>query len=229
MKKIFALLAVFGFFTNTAYGEAVTITKDDVTSALDIEAAINTATGFGSEPGIVILDGSKGSFTYTGPDKSINIAVSNLKLLGIKGATIINCDDGLFFDGVTAGNILIKGIAFQCTGDGIDGLPGLWENVRVQNNLFKAASFGIIIRNPVNWRIRNNTITAGTGQVQAAVAFIGGTDSTIENNALTAFNGVALTNFFASASTGNRVVRNHIEAFERECFWMEKPPKTGWR
>ena len=74
--------AILVLLTATAYGGTVTLTKDDVASARDIEAAIVTATNFGSEAGVVILDGSSGAFTYTEPDKSINIFVSNLDSAG---------------------------------------------------------------------------------------------------------------------------------------------------
>jgi hypothetical protein len=117
---MFCLLLPFGLLSVQAHAGTVTLTSADVVSALDIEAAIQSATAGGTEPGIVILDGSMGAFEYTNGDRSINIrGVSDFTLRGINAASIVNCADGLFFDAVPVNNILIERIVFDCLGNGI--------------------------------------------------------------------------------------------------------------
>lgn len=215
MKGMPALLTVCSLCIGIAHAGTITLTRNDVASALDIEAAINTATNFGTTPGTVILNGSQGDFVYSGLDRSINMQVSNLTLRGSNGATIANCDDGLFFDDVALQNILVEDITFQCTGDGIDGF-GLSQrkNVTIKENIFETGIFGISINNPVEWKILGNVIVAGTEPGQTAIALFGGKDSRIVGNTLIAAQGIRLGTEGTLVSTGNRVIGNRIAALD---------------
>jgi len=182
----------------------VTIYADQVTSAVDIEAAINTATAQGTRPGTVILDGSKGPFILTADDKSINIFASNLNLRGKNNAIVSGCDDGLFFDDFPLGHILIEQIAFLCTGDGIDA-PVAFDNVIIRNNLFQAGGSGIIIDGPSsNWTISNNIIVARDNGIWV----MRGKQITISNNHLAS----KTTGINLQATSTIRVRNNAINA-----------------
>lgn len=218
MKALPTILVACCACSAAAHAGTVTLTSNDVTSAPDIEAAINTATNFGTEKGTVILDGSQGEFVYSGPfplDTSINVFRSNFTLRGINNATIANCDDGLFFDDFALDDIVIEDMTFHCTGDGIDG-AGLSQrtDVIIRRNVFETGIFGIIQNNAIRWSIMNNTINAGTIPAQTAVALFGGRDSSVVNNSLSAFRGVWLTSESGLHSTGNQVTNNRIEALE---------------
>lgn len=145
-----------------AGGQPVILTATDVTSALDIEQALDSATQSGSKPGVVILDGSKGNFVFTGDDKSINVGLSHFRLIGIHHATIANCDDGLFFNASAVSDIQIQSITFKCVGNGItDGtLSAPRHNISVHNNTFQVLKNGILISEISDWKIFNNTINA---------------------------------------------------------------------
>jgi hypothetical protein len=78
MKKFAIFLIIAALFTlgNAPQGKTaaeVVLNASQVTSARDIEMAIDTATANGTRPGIVTLDGSQGKFIYTGDDRSINL------------------------------------------------------------------------------------------------------------------------------------------------------------
>ncbi len=70
MKKILIFLTIFSlliplhsvFSASNTQENIVILTADQVTSAVDIEAAIINATAGGNRFGTVILDGSKGPF-----------------------------------------------------------------------------------------------------------------------------------------------------------------------
>jgi hypothetical protein len=70
-------------------------------------------------------------------DKSLNIFVSNLTLRGINQAIIDPCDDGLFFDDFPLHDILVEGITFLCTGDGVEA-TGTFKGVTLRDNFFLA-------------------------------------------------------------------------------------------
>lgn len=215
MKGIPTLLAVCGLYIGSAHAATITLTRNDVTSALDIEAAINTATNFGTTPGTVILNGSQGDFVYSGPDQSINIQMSNLTLRGSNGATIANCDDGLFFDDIAVQNISVEDITFQCSGDGIDGTGlSVRKNVTLKDNVFETGIFGISINNAVEWTLLGNIVVAGTDPGQTAIALFGSKDSRIVGNTVVAAQGIRLGTEGSLVSSGNQVIGNRIVALD---------------
>ena len=137
MKKLAFLLIIAALVSlgNAPLGKPgaeVTLDASQVTSASDIEQAIETATAYGTRPGTVILDGSQGKFEYDGADRSINLYYSNITLRGVNKATIGNCDDGVFFDDFTVNNIVIEGIGFACLGGHAVCAPGAsrWPRAR---------------------------------------------------------------------------------------------------
>ena len=114
----------------------VTLTAGQVSSAVEIEAAAKRATADGTRPGTVVLDGRDGPFVYTGDDRSINIFVSDLTLLGVNGAKIEKCADGLFFDDFPLENIRVEGIEFDCTAHGVAAF-GVFNEVTLRGNIFR--------------------------------------------------------------------------------------------
>ena len=156
------ILLLLPFQPAQADGEdTVTLTADQVSGAMDIELAIARATADGTRPGTLILDGAAGAFVFTSDDRSINIAVSNLQLLGANFAVIENCADGLFFDDVPGGNVLVEGISFICDGGGVAGLTP-FERVVLRGNYFQVGGMGITIHGtPSHWTISGNKFTAG--------------------------------------------------------------------
>jgi parallel beta-helix repeat protein len=172
MKKFTHLLIIAMLFT---LGNApmswtkseVVLDASQVTSARDIEMAIDTATAFGSRPGIVTLDGSKGKFEYTGDDRSINLYYSNITIRSFNWATIGNCDNGVFFDDTTANNIVIEGVELVCLNGHSVYAPflGQHHNVVLRNNYFESGSAPAInILQGDYWTISGNQILSlGTG------------------------------------------------------------------
>jgi hypothetical protein len=138
-----------------------TLTAEQVSSAVDIEAAIKSATGDGTRLGTVILDGRNGAFVFTGNDRSVNMFVSNLTLRGVNHAVIQNCGDGLYFDNFPLTNILVEGIEFVCEGEGA-AARGAFENVTLFNNIFRAGRNGIGMGgSSSDWLISQNVIETG--------------------------------------------------------------------
>ncbi len=168
MKRAASILFLFLLFIpfQTAAGysldnKAVTLTAKQVDGAEDIEAAIQQATLGGTRRGTVTLDGRDGAFVFTGSDRSINLFVSNLTLLGANQAVIQNCDDGLFFDDFPLKNILVEGIVFLCAGDGLEA-AGSFQNVTLRSNMFQAGANGIAISGASSgWLVTGNVIQAG--------------------------------------------------------------------
>ncbi len=208
MKKIALLISIAMLFTlgNAPMGGTnteVTLNADQVTSASDIESAIETATNNGSRPGVVTLDSSKGDFTYTGDDRSINIYYSNITLRSRNGAEITNCGDGIFFDDFVTDNIVIEGIRFVGENGVIAGY-GTHRNVTIKNNVFIANSFAISAQGADGWIITGNH-AVGNGTV---INLFETTEAIITNNAL-----VGSTQGFGiylDHSIGNTVRHNMI-------------------
>jgi parallel beta-helix repeat protein len=172
--SLFLVLLLTSLLTTPAAATAppniITLTADQVAGANDIEAAIISATAEGTRPGTVILDGRNGPFIYTGDDRSLNLFVSGLTLRGVNGATIQNCDDGLFFDDFPLKYILVEGIAFYCGGDGV-AAGGAFRNITLRNNTFQTGGFGISLGGSShNWLIANNTISAGADGIRISDA-----------------------------------------------------------
>jgi nitrous oxidase accessory protein NosD len=166
----------------------IRLTADQVAGANDIEAAIIKATENGTHPGTVILDGKNGPFVFTAPDKSLNIFVSSLTVRGENEAAIMNCDDGLFFEGAPIHDILVEKITFNCTGDGVEA-TGEFHDVTLRKNNFQVAYYGIVTRGAsTGWRITENRVQAGWDGIRMT----GAKDTEITKNEITGINGVIL-------------------------------------
>ena len=216
MKKLtfLLLIAVLVTLGNAPMGKPtseVILDASQVTSALDIEHAIDIATAYGTRPGVVTLDSSKGKFEYAaGVDRSINIYFSNITLRSMNRATIGNCDDGVFFDDMTTDNIVIEGVAFGCLGGHAVYAPFLSQhhNVILRNNYFESGIYPAIdILQGDYWTITGNQILSlGIG------IFLNETGGTlIRNNMIQANIGVVLYN----SGYDNRVLNNNITAWWR--------------
>jgi Right handed beta helix region len=211
LMRIFAvaMLMVLGNISVSQPGSMVNLNASQVSSARDIEEAIEAATGFGQHAGIVILDGSQGKFIYTGADRSINIYYSNVTLKGIHGAIIGNCDDGIFFDDVIANNLTIDGLGFVCkAGHGIIA-PSLAEH---HNGIVRDAyietgeNSAIYLLQGDGWTITNSHI-----QSYGDAIYLDETgDNFIRNSEIIGGTGIVLYN----SGYNNRVVNNHIIAWQ---------------
>ena len=142
-------------------GNKITLTASMVTSAIDIENAIQTVTRQGARPGTIILDGSEGPFVYSGPDRSINLFYPNLTLRGVNAAHLTNADDGFFFDDLPADNIRIEDLYIDSRGGGVVGL-GQHANIVISGNTFRAEGAAIEVNHGRRWTITGNTILAGS-------------------------------------------------------------------
>ena len=195
----------------------ITLTADQIDSADDIEAAIISATAQGTRPGTVILDGRNGAFVFTRDDRSLNIFVSNLTLRGVNQAMIENCDDGLFFDNFPLKNILVEGIAFFCTGDGVDSI-GAFENVTLRNNIFRAGLSGINMDRPSSdWLITDNLIQAD----RYGIAITGANNFVITDNHISGNVGI-----FLQQCSQFHVRKNAIHASEQGVLLAQESWKN---
>jgi len=226
-------------------GDTVTLTADQVSGAMDIELAIAQATADGTRPGTLILDGAAGAFVFTSDDRSINIAVSNLRLLGANFAVIENCADGLFFDNVPGGNVLVEGISFICDGGGVGGLTP-FERVVLRGNVFMVGGMGITIHGtPSHWTISGNKFTAGgvgadsVGADGVGMEFNGGSGFIVTRNEVRSNMGVKMrevsgfdlrSNLIRAAdtgvlltpgATGNKLESNTITGVQRAGIALE--------
>lgn len=202
---IIAMLITLGNAPIRKDSSEIVLDASQVTSARDIEAALDAATAYGTRPGTVILDGSKGKFEYTEADRSINIYYSNITIRSFNWATIGNCDDGIFFDDTTANNILIEGVEFVCWSGHAVYAPflGQHHNVILRKNYFESgAAPAINILQGDGWIITGNQILSlGTG------IFLNETGSTlIRRNTIQAEIGIELYN----SGYNNKVTDNKI-------------------
>jgi nitrous oxidase accessory protein NosD len=184
MKRIalFLLVAMLFMLGNAPMdGEIteVTLNASQVTSAADIEMAIDAATDHGQRPGIVTLDSSAGEFVYTADDRSINIYYSNITLRSKNGAVITNCGDGIFFDDFVTDNIIIEGIRFIGE-NGIIAAFGTHRNVTIRNNVIIANSYAIGATKAEGWTITGNFAVGNATVIQ----LLESTETRIANNSL---------------------------------------------
>lgn len=193
----------------------VTLTALQVRSAVDIEAAIQQATAQGTRPGTVLLDGKKGVFVLSGPDRSVNIFVSNLILRGINNPVIQGCADGLFFDDFPLVHIRVENITFVCDANGIVA-SGAFKDVTVRNNLFRAASYGIGLGGASSgWLITGNVIQSGAD----AVRIHGAERVVITNNHLMGTIGVALFGCTTFQVRRNTITASHQGVLLAQESW----------
>lgn len=182
-------------------GEVI-ITAKDVTSASDIEQAIQEATGHGTRAGTVLLDASDGPFVFTQLDRTINIASSDVRLRSVNGAEIANCDDAIFFDEVITNDVIIEGITFRCNVSGIVASWGTHERVILRNNVIEATMMGIGVNGGNGWVITDNRVTAGVDAIN-----LKGTGGTLIADNTLSGNEIAI---FLDLAHGNKVLNNNL-------------------
>lgn len=201
LLAMFAAIGLLGAIPGSA-GEVV-LTARDVTSATDIEAAINEATASGTQPGTVVLDGGFGEFVYLDDDRAVNIGLSDLVLRGINHARLVNCDAGVFFNENAVSNILIDGITFDCPGgDGIHSIgAGPRENVVVRNSVVKGRLFGLSVGGAIDWHVIDSIIIG----LAAGVAFDSSDGVDLANNVIIGGDGIRLDGTTAYDVSGNRI------------------------
>ena len=209
--NLLSCFLIFGLLTGLAQPgwalgagkNVITLTADQVDSADDIEAAIIKVTAQGTRPGTVILNGRKGAFVFTGDDKSLNLFVSDLTIRGENQAVIQNCDDGLFFDDFPLHTISVEGIAFLCTGDGVEA-SGAFQDVTLRNNMFRVGNNGVGTNGSSSgWLVSGNLIQAGGDGIRMA----GADKVVITSNHLSGNIGIALL-----GCSQSQVRRNSIQA-----------------
>lgn len=160
MRRISMLLIAMMVFTvgftglNAGKNEVV-LTADQVAGAPDIEYAINIATNYGTQPGIVTLDSSAGDFIFRDIDRSINIFVPNLTLRSENGAVIQNCADGIYFDALPADGVTVEGLTFHCDGAGVIDVYE-HQDIVIRDNIIYAASYIVRIDYGNHWQLLNN-------------------------------------------------------------------------
>lgn len=171
-----------------SFANAVTLTASQVHGAANIEKAINDATAQGTRPGTIILDGKEGPFVFTLDDRSLNIFVSDLTLIGRNQATIKDCDDGLFFDNLPLKNILVEGIEFNCQGHGVVD-SGVNQTVVLRLNIFRTGSVPILLSDSSDWLITLNILET----IADAIQIGGARNIKIVNNHITIKTGTGIT------------------------------------
>lgn len=245
MKSLSVILTFFMLFGTAASlaipaqasaPNEVRLTAADVQTAQDIEAAIHTATAWGSRPGTVILDGSLGSFVYTiaeANDYTINIFYSNLTLRGVNEAVFTNAD-GIFFDDVLVDHVVITGFKMHCQADCIVSW-GMHQDVSIRNMVLDAPGIGIQVAQTSGWKINQNRIKAGWVAVhlldasnivinqnwleaETPVMLQNTTDCKVKSNKITGdWQGVLLT----TDSSSNQVINNIIQDVQSAGVTLE--------
>lgn len=227
MKGFYVLLAAAGVCAGVAQADTVTLTREDVASARDIQWAIYRATHFGTLPGKVIFDGRKGEFAVPGSRLNIEIPVSNLTVTGINGAAITTCTRAINFSDPQVKNIVVEGMRFDCH-EKYDLHSGVFavgvSDVTIRNNVFEFGDdvrnmegLGIYVRDGSGWKIHDNVINSRNYDAEPAssVEFVGVTNSEIIGNTMKGIYGVTLSGYGGTpASSSNKVIANRIVAEE---------------
>lgn len=161
MNRMSLLLVVMMVFTlgaapMKAGTNEVVLNASQVSSALDIESAIDAATHDGTQPGIVTLDSSQGDFVYSDWRRSIEVSVSNITIRSRNGAVFPNCDNGILFPS-SADGVTIEGLTFHCRGVGIGG-GNEHSHVTIRDNTFVVGNYGIYADHAADWQIVGNYI-----------------------------------------------------------------------
>ncbi len=194
--------------------EEIVLTARQVHGANDIESAIISATERGTRPATVVLDGREGPFVLSGVDKSLNIFVSNLTLHGENNAQIVDCDDGLFFEGAPVQHILVENISFICKGDGVDA-RGAFEDVALRDVAIKADQNGIIVKGASSrWEITRVKIWSGLDGIRLT----GVSDFSITKNEISSANsGIVIL-----GGSGSMVKDNLVQAAKQGILLGQK-------
>jgi hypothetical protein len=218
MKALPFLLAIGSLAIGTAQAGTVVLTPDDVVNGIEINAAMDEATDFGTEPGKVVFDGQGKGFTCVinedSPEnnKLTFIRYSNLQLVGINGADTGDGICNIVFADAPLENILIEGLkvaSFIEEGTGISA-PGLSlrKDVTIRNNDITGA-IALQAFNPVRWKIYGNTLGRAREEV---VTLIGARDSEFIGNTVDGFPGLLLLPSQTQESTGNKIIANRFSS-----------------
>lgn len=216
MKALPILLAIGSLAVGTAQAQTVVLTPAEVSNGIEINAAIDTATRQGSEPGKVVFDGQGSGFSCAvnednpDPGKLTYIRYSNVQLVGINGAREGAGICNVVIADAPLENILIEGLRianFIEEGSGISarGLSPR-RNVIIRNNTITGA-IALQAFNPVAWKIHNNTLGRARDEV---VALFGARDSEISGNTISGFPGIVMLPSQTSETIGNRIVANRF-------------------
>jgi hypothetical protein len=216
MKALPFLLAVGSLAIGTAQARTVVLTPADVVNGIEINAAIDTATQHGTEPGKVVFDGQHTGFSCAinedSPEnnKLTFIQYSNLQLVGINGADTGDGICNVVFADAPLENILIEGLkiaSFIEEGTGISarGLS-VRKNVTIRKNDISGA-MALQAFNAVDWKIYSNTMGRSRDLV---VSLVGMQDSEIIGNTISGFPGILMSSSETQDTTGNRLIANRF-------------------
>lgn len=216
MKALPFLLAIGCLAVSTAQARTVVLTSNDAITGVEINAAIDTATNFGQEPGKVVFDGQGRGFSCgvheDNPDvsKLTFIQYSNLQLVGINGANrgagicnVVIADaplENILIDGLKIANFIEEGIGISAAGF----TPR--KNVTIRNNDITGAA-AIQANNPVGWKIYNNTVGRSRDWV---IGLFGAQDSEVSGNTIDGQPGIFLHASPTQDATGNRIIANRF-------------------
>lgn len=216
MKALSFLLVASSMAIGTAQAGTVVLTPGDVVNGIEINAAIDQATNYGSEPGRVVFDGQSTGFTCVvnednpDPGKLTYIRYSNLQLVGINGANTGAGICNIVFADAPLENILIERLKvanFIEEGAGIRawGLTPI-RNVTIRSNDITGA-VALLAVNPVRWKIYSNTMGRSREEV---VLLSGAQDTEIIGNTISGFPGLFMGPSQTQESTGNSLIANRF-------------------
>lgn len=194
----------------------VTLRAGDVTSAVDVEAAMAAATRDGTRPGVVVLDGRDGPFVYASEDRSINVFHPNVTFRGINGAMFTNCGDGFFFDDLPTDNVRIEGLIMRCENSFVYGGVNK-RNIVIKNNTALTPNASIDAMPGKGWVITGNTFDSAA----TSVVLTQGANSVVSNNRIRAQIGVAL-----HGCSNTHVYANTIWALEQGILLQNETVKS---